>query len=134
MRRGLIGFPLLIALFTLSGCAAQMQQAQENRERFERNIPTCEGEEDCRAKWEAAQVWVTKNAGYKIQNATSVLIETYNATGGSVQLSVRVVKEPLGGGRYKFVVSTWCDNIFGCSPDSWQAAHDFNRVVGAAVP
>lgn len=101
---------------------------------FESSIPICEGEKDCLAKWEAAQLWVAHNAGYKIQTATSVLIETYNATGGSTNLSAQVTKEPLGGGKYQIIAKLWCDNIFGCTPNAKSALSEFNKKVGAATP
>lgn len=120
---------------SLAGCATSpASDLRENRAEFERTIPTCDGEQDCNAKWEAAQLWVVHNAGFKIQTATNVLLETYNATGGSTSIAARVTKEPLGGGRYKIIVRTWCDNIFGCTPNTWDAALDFNRKIGAATP
>ena len=125
----------LILAATLAGCAiSPSMDEQMNRAEFERTIPTCDGEQDCNAKWEAAQLWVVHNAGFKIQTATNVLIETYNAVGGSSSIAARVTKEPLGGGRYKIVVRTFCDNMFGCTPVRWIAAFDFNRTVGAAKP
>lgn len=125
----------LILASTLAGCSiSPAKDEQMNRAEFERTIPTCDGEQDCNVKWEAAQLWVVHNAGFKIQTATNVLIETYNAVGGSSSIAVRVTKEPLGGGRYKIVVRTFCDNMFGCIPDRWTAAFDFNRTVGAAQP
>lgn len=116
----------------LTSCAAG--PSPQTVAQFRNTIPTCSGEADCKAKWEAAQLWVVHNAGFKIQTATDVLIETYNPTGGSPSLAARVTKEPLGGGKYQIVVFVWCDNVFGCVPDSWQAALAFNRVVGAARP
>jgi hypothetical protein len=63
-----------------------------------------------------------------------VLIETYNATNSETKIAARVTKEPLGDGKYKLLVSVWCDNIFGCFPDKLDAALDFNRKVSAAKP
>lgn len=121
-------------LISLSGCAAQQQAVQANQTKFQETIPVCIDEKDCTAKWEAAQLWIVHNAGYKLQTTTSVLLETYNATNSSVSLAVRVTKEPMGSGKYQIIVRTWCDNIFGCSPNAWDAALDFNQKVGAAKP
>lgn len=123
---------LPLALTILSACASA--PAPQTVAQFRSTIPTCSGPEDCRAKWEAAQIWVSRNAGMKIQTVTDVLIETYNPTGGDPSLGVRVVKEPLGGGAYRLVVTLWCDNLFGCVPDPWQKALEFNRAVGAVKP
>lgn len=124
---------LLGVIATLNACATATP-SPEVRAQFESTIPVCSGEADCKAKWEAAQLWVVHNAGFKIQTATDVVIETYNPTRSSPSLAARVTKEPLGSGQYRIVVSVWCDNIFGCVPDGWQAATNFNQVVGAAKP
>lgn len=127
-RIAAVGCTLLLG----ASCAsAPSPQVQAKRAEFERTIPTCAAEKDCEAKWEAAQVWVVKNAGYKIQTATNVLIETYNSIGSSTDVAVRVLKEPLGSGSYRFVVNVWCANIFGCFPNPWDAALDFNRTLNS---
>jgi hypothetical protein len=134
LRLGVLATVLVVGITALvtGGCAAG--PSPQVVQQFQNTIPTCSGDADCKAKWEAAQLWVVHNAGFKIQTATDVLIETYNATGGSPSIAARVTKEPLGGGRYRLVVFVTCDNMFGCVPDSWQAALNFNQVVGAATP
>ena len=122
----------IISTSILCGCATSPKMEVKQAEVF-RTIPTCSGAEDCNAKWEAAQLWVVHNAGWKIQTQLSVLIETYNAVGSSPRIAVRVTKEPLGGGKYKFIINVWCDNIFGCQPNSWDAALDFNRRISAVT-
>lgn len=64
----------------------------------------------------------------------SCLLETYNPGYAKTDLAVRVTKEPLGGGNHRLVVKTWCDNLFGCTPNAWDAALDFNRTISAVVP
>jgi hypothetical protein len=124
-----------LTAIVLAGCATQVDPAvQAKRDEIQRTIPTCVNEKECNAKWEMAQLWVVKNAGYKIQTATSVLIQTFNATGSRVQLAAEITKEPLGGGRYQFIAKVWCDNIFGCSPNRLDALLDFNRTLNAVQP
>lgn len=123
----------MIASTVLFGCATSPAMQAKQAE-FRRTIPTCSGTEDCNAKWEAAQLWVVRNAGWKIQTQSTVLIETYNAVGSSPRIAVRVTKEPLAGEKYQFIVNVWCDNIFGCQPDSWDAALDFNRQISSVTP
>jgi len=107
---------------------------QAKRAELEQTTPICNDEKDCNAKWEAAQLWIVHNAGFKLQTTTNVLLQTYNATGGSPSIAVQVTKEPMGGGKYKILVSVSCDNMFGCVPNQWDAALDFNRTVSAATP
>ena len=121
-------------LLTATGCAqiaANKVQYQAKLEQFHQTVPLCSSEKECTVKWEAAQLWVTKNAAYKVQVITSVLIETYNPTEHSTSIAARVTREPLGNGRYKFVVQVYCDNMFGCRPDVLDAQLDFNRYVGS---
>jgi len=130
------GYKLAAAVITtalLVGCATSPERQAKQAE-FSRTIPTCSGTADCNAKWEAAQLWVVHNAGWKIQTQSSVLIETYNAVNSSSNIAVRVTKEPLGGGRYQLLVKVWCANIFGCHPDSWDAALKFNQEIGQVTP
>lgn len=95
--------------------------------------PTCEGEKECLAKWEAAQLWIVHNAGYKIQNMSSVLLETYNSTGNSTKLAVQVTKEPLGNGKYRILAKIGCGYQL-CVPNASDALLDFNQKVNAATP
>lgn len=121
----------VIAFSLLAGCAAAPSM-QAARAEIEQTAPVCTGEADCAAKWDAAQLWIAHHAAYKIQVLTNVMIETYNPGDASPKIAVRVTKEPIGGGSYKLMANVWCNNIFGCIPDQWEAMRDFNREVGAA--
>jgi hypothetical protein len=97
-------------------------------------IPTCEGERECAAKWDAAQLHVVKNSGFKIQLVTNVLISTYNSVGGSTALAWRITKEPVGGGRTRIVAMAYCGNMFGCDVDPVEAIIAFNNAVSRVAP
>ncbi|WP_200888011.1 hypothetical protein, partial [Shewanella sp. ECSMB14102] len=93
-------------LLTLASCATTPSaDIQAKRAQLEATTPVCIDEKDCKAKWEAAQLWIVRNAGFKLQIVTDVLLQTYNATGGSPSLAVQATKEPIGGGKYKILVS-----------------------------
>ena len=118
-------------LFLSAGCIGEIQaQRQAMVSRLYETIPTCENEQDCKEKWNAAQAWIATNCGMKIQIATDTIIETYNPTGGSTRLAARAIKEPLGDGKYRIVINVWCDNFLGCFPDALESAVDFNQYVG----
>lgn len=123
-------------LWSARSCARvqsrQSTQPQAQSEQIEATRPTCEGEKDCAAKWDAAQLYVIKNAGYQMQIATNVLIETFNSHNRAVAMSV--TKEPLGGGRYRFIARAWCDSFLGCYRLPADAVLGFNRQVAAAAP
>lgn len=124
-----------LAALTLAGCAtAPTAEIEAKRDEIARTVPTCSNEKECTAKWEAAQLWIVKNAGYKLQLVTSVLLETYNATDSKVELAARVTKEAVGNGKYTLNLKVWCDNFLGCHPDPLDATLDFQRKVNAAQP
>ena len=127
--------PLVIAAVLLGSlsCAEMQRARQAKADEFQRTIPQCVSEKDCERKWAAAQSWVVAHSAWKIQTATSSLIETYNPTDGSTSPAFRVVKEPIGSDGYRFAVLVSCANIFGCTPDTWDLAVDFNRTVNAVV-
>lgn len=123
-------FALASILFIVWGCAAS-KAIQAKRDQFSTTIPTC-SESDCKQKWEAAQVWVAKNCGMKIQTISDSIIQTYNPPDNafdSLRLAAQVIKEPLGGGRYRIVITTYCKNMWGCHPDKWDAAINFNDYL-----
>lgn len=127
------GLPLLCsACVTAEELAAADAAKAARLAEFEQTVPTCGSEIECKAKWEAAQLWIAKNAGYKIQIATDVLIETYNSIDYSTSLAARAMKEPLGDGRYAIRIRLGCANWFSCYPDPVDASLDFNRAVELA--
>lgn len=109
------------------------EQKRIMAEKFMDSVPICDGEVDCNAQWEAAQAWVAKNCGMKIQTVTNVLIQTYSTPapgiGHSTDLSATIIKEPLGDGKYKINASIGCSNPLGCYPDAFEATQNFNDYV-----
>ena len=140
-------FTCIMISMLIAGCTSTPSpEFLAKQAEIEKSVPVCVDERDCNAKWEAAQLWVIHNSAFKIQTATSVLIETYNAVQGEDGISARVTKEPMGNGKYKFVVNIWCDRVLACPPDTGcpkilvcrpsvqDATLDFNKTVGAATP
>ena len=136
---------LLVASLSLSGCASYWenviaeQDAQAGRvaalqAEIAKTTPSCAGEVDCRAKWEAAQLWVQKNAGYKIQTVTTVVIETYNPVEGGTGMAFSVTKEPLGENRYRIFARASCYYATSCVETAPGAVLEFNRAVAATHP
>ena len=121
----------------LSGCAmspAQQQAVADRNARFLEGQPKCFNDKDCERMFAAARSWVVSNCGMKIQNITDSYIETYNSTDGNTALHCRVSKDPFGQDGWVLSVTTGCGNLFGCYPDSWAAAFDFNAKVSAVAP
>lgn len=114
----------------LAACAAPNPALTEEAQR----PLTCATGPDCDAKWDAAQLWIVNHAGFKLQTATNVVLQTFGpstATNDSTRLAVTVTREPDSPGRMRIRIKASCGNPFGCTPD-WQAAMvDFKRTVGA---
>lgn len=130
----LLDFMAVVILTACAGAGSGGSNVAAKRAQVEATVPTCVTSEECELKWAAARRWVLETSGFKIQNITDDFLETYNPTSGSPSLAARVVKEPLGGGRYRLVVTLWCDNMFGCVPNAWDAALSFNQYVNGSAP
>lgn len=120
----------------LTGCATQ--NAGKNMsadDQLELNAPLyCEGEKQCKDAWERAMYYVTTNSGYKIQTANDMLIQTYNPTPTDTKLAWQITKKPLGNSKYQIMTSAWCNNVFGCYPDAYEAILAAKRYIKIAIP
>lgn len=94
--------------------------------------PTCRSEQECKLMWATAKIWVQENAAYKIKLITDDHMETYSPTGGSSLIGAMISKVPNKDGSYRLRANIWCDNMFGCNPDSADALLDLLRTVNAA--
>lgn len=120
-----------LAAVMLAGCATAPLPAGMQ---YELTAPlVCAGERQCKIGWQAAQAWVASHAGMKLQIANDTVIETYNSTPSSPNLSVQVIRQPLGEGRDQFTIRAGCANLFGCVPDRLGAVVNFKREVRKAM-
>ena len=124
----------LVCALLVTACVSQQHQI-ELQQLVEATIPTCEGTEDCAAKWDAARTWVVQHAGYGIQTATDLVIQTFDAVDSSdMALMATVRKESIGAGKYRIVAQLSCRNLFGCATNPGKATLNFNRTVAATEP
>ena len=120
---------LALACFALlSGSCAPTQAMLVKQSQVAETIPTCSDDRDCDRKWVAAQAFVTQNSGFRIQTATDAIIETFGPT-TAVAFAFNVVKEPIVDAGYRFLVTVYCGNIFGCGEDPWDVALRFNNYL-----
>ena len=138
----------LLGLFAISAFAREpIKKDPAKQAEIEASIPVCTGDADCVAKWEAAQLWVVHNAGFKLQTVTSVLLETYapayaaagvtNNQDDVGRIFAKITKEPLGNGSYRIVPIIAClarFRPFGAQDEclTQDQTLDFNRTVAAA--
>lgn len=128
---------ILVAAVVVSPSAdAQSRKAKRQAliDEVSRTIPTCSSDADCKAKWSAAQVWVSQNAGLAIKTVTDVLIQTDKAVDHNPALAMTVTREPVGDGTFRIIMAATCDNIFGCSQDPWAKILEFQKVINAVTP
>ena len=126
-----IATAILAAAATLAGCATPIDPAIN--EEAKRPL-LCAAGLDCDAKWDAAQLWIVKNAGWKLQTSTTVVLQTFGpstAVNDSLRIAVTVTREPEGPGQYRIKISARCGNPFGCTVEPMAAIADFKRYVNA---
>lgn len=122
---------LVAVLLGTVACAAidrMGMRETHQRERIFETVPTCMEGPDCKAQWEAAQRWILQNLRWKIQSANDVYIETFGPS-DEAATAMRVVKEPVGGGKFRIEANTRCGNMIGCFPDPADSLLNFNRYV-----
>ena len=124
---------VLITAFLLHGCTTiPTEQQQAQIAELQANTPKCIEEKECQRKWDAAQVWVSNNAGFRIQTASSAIIETYNSPEGSTDFAARVTKTPIGTGQYQFDLFVGCGNwLLGCKTSKYEIFRNFNNTINA---
>ena len=63
-------------VLALAGCACNQEYLTERQvlvDEFNNTIPVCQGEQDCKVKWQAAHLWVVRNTARNIQTANERL-------------------------------------------------------------
>lgn len=70
----------------------------------------------CKIEWQRAQLWLAKHAPTKVQSATDVQVQTYNPPEHYAWYGFSIMKEPIGGDRYRISATLGCGNFIGCSP------------------
>ncbi|HCL6832364.1 TPA: PDZ domain-containing protein [Klebsiella pneumoniae] len=119
---------IFLATLPLAGCVSNSERQKQQAE-IDRTTPYCSSQKQCDAAWAAARQWVNQNCGMKIQNYSSDYIETYNSPANSAAIACQVTKNPLPTGASSINVRISCSNMFGCVPDVYQAAINFNKYI-----
>lgn len=127
----------LALAIALSGCGSYAAQQKEITDLAEarRQAPTCTAGADCNAKWDAAQIWIAKHAGFKLQTATSAVLQTFGPTQSIFNTAVTVTREPAGQDQYRIVANMACGSSTNiCGPSLSTSLRSFNEAVSAAKP
>lgn len=122
--------PLLAAL-TLSACATTTPPENTGptfEQKYAASQPVCYTDQQCDAMWDAAQLFVLKNSGMKIQISNDVVIQTFGST--SLRIAATVTMEPHVGDAKKLVYVAGCGNIFGCAVNPRDLMLRFNKEIG----
>ncbi len=109
----IILFTLVMALMGCATVSTRLQSALAPAANIGDSV-TCQNE--CKAEWQRAQLWLAKHSKWKIQTATDVLIQTFNPTQYDPSYGFSVMKEPVGSGTYVIRMELFCGNLFGCDP------------------
>ena len=108
----------IAGLTGLAGCSGMQRAPVNGIDQVLADQPLiCEGASQCSDMWRRAQFYVAQNAGYKIQTATDVVIQTYNPPDYSTTWAYKLTREPLGGGRERIWVAASCGQFGICRDD-----------------
>ena len=92
----------------LFSCVSQATRAFMDE--YNRTIPTCIGERDCKLKMAVAREWVLANSTIKlwIDNEDRILTDRTNTLGGSRHLTAKVNREPIDNETYEIRIVVSC--------------------------
>lgn len=122
----------IVLICTITSCATPARVDPAKLAYAQSIQPVCRGERECELMWSAAKQWVEDNTAYRIKLLTSDHLETYGPSDGSPLLAASISKVPNKDGSYRLRAQLWCDNIFGCKPDSADALISLLKSVNAA--
>lgn len=127
-------FIYLSLLIFLTACASKPEFIPPRVTEVANMPVTCENKEQCDTMWAKAQIFVAQNAGYKIQVATDFIIETYSTSQLSNGFSIRVIKTPLGDGKFQLILTTSCGEYPGiCGNPVYIQARFRQDVMGISL-
>ena len=122
---------LLVAALVLTGCASPvLPPPPSDTDMIDSKLPVrCSSKEQCDRWWRAAQVWVVKNSGYKVQIATDAILQTYNASSGRAAYSVEVTRSPEENDVDLIEIEARCGWAGHCDPVYETFIADFKRFI-----
>lgn len=118
-------FSIAILALVLSSCASGPSDPAAA-------TPVCESDAECRAMWNAAEMWIEHNTGRPVVEKTESFMSTDMDQSPGNYLSVRVEREPVNGSRWRIESQFYCAKKVGCDPSPWEAQQRFNRWVNRA--
>jgi hypothetical protein len=90
---------------------------------------TCSNSAQCDLWWQRAQTWVQSHSKYRIESATSSLIQTAGPDGGKRALAYQITRTANPDGTATIGFAAHCDGSMGCKPNPWEAGADFKEFV-----
>jgi len=122
-----------LALFTAWGCTPTRLAPLTDDEIAEANMPLdCSSGADCAFRWRRAHFWIAENASLKIQTASDVVIETYNAPPYSAGWAFRATREPRTATTERITLWPSCGPSGLCREPNLRKIAQFHRYVRAA--
>lgn len=117
MKSSFTILPLAATVVGLSACLSSTSAELSTALAPAASVGTSvECDSGCKIEWERAQLWLAKHAPTKVQSATDVQIQTFNPPENHAWYGFSIIKEPIGGDRYKISATLGCGNFIGCSP------------------
>ncbi len=119
---------LTIILIQLTGCA-DTRLVQQQILQLKNQNPKCFSQIECNTMMEAAQVWLSNNSSFKIQTATSAIIQTYSDINTiCFPPSYIVEKVPIRTNEWKIILESSCEGR-----DYVKELSSFNTFLGITL-
>lgn len=121
---------LLVTLALVAvGCAVS-PEIRALMDEYERTVPVCASELDCRAKWQAARAWAIENSDFPILRESELRIMASSTLSPERGVGVVVTRDGILAGA-SLRVEVECFSASEC-PNVWEKQIEFNRTIAAA--
>ncbi len=130
-------FPFFVlgAVILLAGCQSTAFDLKDDV-LFQQTIPVCSSDEECARIWQAARQWVMKATPQGLAIDTDERLQTNPADDESFlwETDITVNKVPLGNGKYRIVMETWCSMTINNCDAERRLMRQFNKDMAAYAP
>jgi hypothetical protein len=117
----------------LAGCSAATHRVSPETMQLATAPLVCQSADECALWWQRAEDWVLRHGSYKVFAVTDSLIETTGPEGGSSKLAYEITKTANADGSATIGFAAYCDSMFGCRPNPWEAGAKFKQFVRSGI-
>ncbi len=127
-------FFVLSTVMLLAGCQSTAFDLKDDV-LFQQTIPVCTTDDECKEIWAAARQWVMKTTPQGLAIDTAERIQTRAADDEALnwETDITVNKVPLGDGKYRIIMETWCSMTINSCDTERRLMRRFNKDMARYV-